>query len=204
MYNFNAYQEHILRHAKPLPLEVDLQHFCLGLNSEIGGELNDPVKGKMIYGKPIDPVNIMEEVGDAQWFASLGCRLIGIDFQGVMDLAQMPLAATNPDKLISYVFRATDAASQISMYIDRRVEDGEPINISAVTAQMIRMFTNLHRVGEILGFTLADAAEANKRKLDLRYPGGVFDAGKGLNRDKVAERLVLGGLGVIDIPTTMA
>lgn len=191
MYDFNQYQQHVLRHAKVLPLNTDLQHFCLGLNSEIGGEINDPIKGHMIYGKPIDPVNIKEETGDAMWFGGLGCKLLGLDFHGVIEQAQRPLAATKPGKLISYAFRATDAAAAISMQIDRHVEDGAPLNKAAIVAEMIRMFTNLHRIGEIYAFTLQDAAEANKRKLDLRYGEAGFNAERGLNRDKVAEAAVL-------------
>ncbi len=56
---------------KPLThKQFELVHAVLGLVTELG-ELADPIKKHVIYGKPLDEVNIEEEAGDMDWYASL-------------------------------------------------------------------------------------------------------------------------------------
>lgn len=43
--------------------EIDMLHATLGLSGE-AGELLDAVKKRVIYGKPLDIDNVVEEVGD--------------------------------------------------------------------------------------------------------------------------------------------
>ena len=47
-----------------------LLHGMIGVVTEIG-EAMDAVKKHLIYGKPLDLVNIMEEAGDKQWYIAL-------------------------------------------------------------------------------------------------------------------------------------
>lgn len=60
--------------------QIDLLHALLGLSGEVG-ELVDPVKKSMFYGKPLDVENIKEEAGDILWYiagplcSALGCTL---------------------------------------------------------------------------------------------------------------------------------
>lgn len=49
------------------PTMVDLLHAALGIATE-GGEILDAVKAHVIYGKPIDAENILEELGDIEFF----------------------------------------------------------------------------------------------------------------------------------------
>lgn len=83
---------------------VDLLHALMGLTSEVG-ELADPIKKAMMYGKPLDVENIKEEAGDLLWYiagplcAALGCTL-------------EELAAANADKLKKrYPEKYTDQAA---------------------------------------------------------------------------------------------
>lgn len=58
---------------------VDLLHGLLGLAGEVG-ELIDPVKKAMFYGKPLDVENIREEIGDLLWYiAGPLCRALQAD-----------------------------------------------------------------------------------------------------------------------------
>lgn len=83
---------------------VDLLHALLGLAGEVG-ELIDPVKKAMFYGKPLDVENITEETGDLLWYiAGPLCRALGAD------LGQ--IAAANVAKLRErYPDNYTDAAA---------------------------------------------------------------------------------------------
>lgn len=49
---------------------VDLLHAVLGLITELG-ELTDPLKKSLFYGKPLDDENIIEEIGDLRWYLQL-------------------------------------------------------------------------------------------------------------------------------------
>lgn len=56
---------------------VDLIHAAFGLAGEVG-ELIDPVKKAMFYGKPLDVENLREEAGDLLWYiAGPLCRALG-------------------------------------------------------------------------------------------------------------------------------
>lgn len=86
---------------------VDLLHAALGLSGEIG-ELCDPIKRAMFYGKPLGPAeiaNIKEEAGDILWYlAGPLCRALGCTLE--------ELATQNKDKLVArYPGKYTDAAA---------------------------------------------------------------------------------------------
>ena len=55
---------------------IRLLHAQLGLHTE-GGELADALKRHLFYGKPLDPVNIAEEIGDVFWYLAVGQQRAG-------------------------------------------------------------------------------------------------------------------------------
>lgn len=55
-----------------------LIHALLGLVSEVG-EIADALKKHLIYGKPLDITNLVEEFGDVEWYQALGLKAIGSD-----------------------------------------------------------------------------------------------------------------------------
>jgi NTP pyrophosphatase (non-canonical NTP hydrolase) len=57
-----------------------LIHAVLGLVSEVG-EIADALKKHLIYGKPLDMVNLVEEFGDVEWYQALGLHAIGSDHE---------------------------------------------------------------------------------------------------------------------------
>ncbi len=71
-------------------VNLDNVHMVLGMVTEVG-ELADVYKKNMAYGKPIDMVNVQEEVGDLMWYISNFCIINNIDIQQVLQ--------TNIDKL---------------------------------------------------------------------------------------------------------
>jgi NTP pyrophosphatase (non-canonical NTP hydrolase) len=88
------------QHAKA----IDLIHAVFGIAGE-AGELCDPVKKAMFYGKPLDEANIREEAGDLLWYiAAPLCRALGCTLE--------ELAAANVAKLRQrYPEIYTDAAA---------------------------------------------------------------------------------------------
>jgi NTP pyrophosphatase (non-canonical NTP hydrolase) len=53
-----------------------LLHAILGFVTETG-ELADVLKKHLIYGKPIDWTNVVEELGDKQWYTALASDVCG-------------------------------------------------------------------------------------------------------------------------------
>jgi NTP pyrophosphatase (non-canonical NTP hydrolase) len=70
----------VLRLAKPLDLKGNFVHAALGVTSE-AGELADAVKSSMVYGKPLDLINMVEECGDLLWFTALALTQLGLTLE---------------------------------------------------------------------------------------------------------------------------
>lgn len=90
MNDFETYQENAMRTAKRMNDDADLMHAALGLAGE-AGEFADCAKRYLVYAKPLDRVNAIEEVGDILWFCALACNTLGVNMADV--------AAKNIDKL---------------------------------------------------------------------------------------------------------
>lgn len=71
------------------PLLDDL-HMVLGMQTE-AAEIADVYKKNIAYGKPLDEVNIKEELGDLMWYVANLCTLNGWDLGEILQ--------TNIDKL---------------------------------------------------------------------------------------------------------
>jgi NTP pyrophosphatase (non-canonical NTP hydrolase) len=101
---FDDYEECAMRTAKTFTdgkffnaEEMDLLHAALGAGSD-AGELVDAVKKHLIYGKPLDVDNVIEEIGDVMWFLSLACRAIGVDLDSCCQHNIVKLAKRYPEK----------------------------------------------------------------------------------------------------------
>lgn len=75
----------------------DLLHAAMGLCTE-SGELMDVLKKHRYYGKPIDWVNVVEEIGDTAWYLALACRAAGTTLEEVCMKNIAKLRARYPEK----------------------------------------------------------------------------------------------------------
>jgi len=73
-----------------------LLHYAMGVCTE-AGELLDVAKRALVYGAPIDWVNVVEEVGDLQWYEARMLDLAGSSFSEAMDRNVAKLHARFPD-----------------------------------------------------------------------------------------------------------
>lgn len=78
--NPQEYSALVTKLAKPLGLKMDLIHGALGVTSE-AGELADAVKASMVYGKPVDQVNVVEEAGDLLFFTEMLLQKFGLTIE---------------------------------------------------------------------------------------------------------------------------
>jgi|ERR1044071_6631229 NTP pyrophosphatase (non-canonical NTP hydrolase) len=62
----------------------DLIHACMGINTE-SGELTDALKKFLFYCKPLDMVNVVEEIGDLLWYIAILCEYTGLSMEEIME-----------------------------------------------------------------------------------------------------------------------
>jgi NTP pyrophosphatase (non-canonical NTP hydrolase) len=64
---------------------IRLLHAAIGLSTE-AGEVLDVLKKHIFYGRVIDEVNLIEEVGDALWYLSVMLDTLSSNFSEAMTL----------------------------------------------------------------------------------------------------------------------
>lgn len=74
-----------------------LRHACDGFTTETG-ELVDVLKRHDYYRKPVDPVNIKEELGDLLWYFAEAVEAFGFDVHEIMTMNIEKLRKRFPDK----------------------------------------------------------------------------------------------------------
>lgn len=57
--------------------EAMLAHAALGICGE-SGELGDAIKKHIVYGKPLDMENVIEEIGDIRFYLEALCNILDI------------------------------------------------------------------------------------------------------------------------------
>ena len=98
----------------------ELMHAAMGMVTE-SGEFIDALKKLTIYGKPLDRTNLIEEIGDVQWYVALACRELGVSFEEVFDRNIEKLKVRFPDKFTS------DAALNRDLDVERVALAGQPV-----------------------------------------------------------------------------
>jgi NTP pyrophosphatase (non-canonical NTP hydrolase) len=85
MNTFKQHQDMVERLVKPGsdiysnldPYRCDLLHAVLGIAGE-AGELVDAVKKHVIYNKPLDQANVIEELGDLEFYMEQLRQRLGV------------------------------------------------------------------------------------------------------------------------------
>lgn len=62
---------------------IRLLHAAIGLCTETG-EIQDQLKKAVFYGKPLDKVNLAEELGDVFWYMAIMSDALGVSFADIM------------------------------------------------------------------------------------------------------------------------
>lgn len=76
-------------------LELNLEHMIIGVAGE-AGELCDPIKRFTIYGKELDRANVVEELGDMEFYMAGLRQLLRISREEVLDANFAKLRARYP------------------------------------------------------------------------------------------------------------
>lgn len=93
------------------PNIVRLLHAGIGMATETG-EFLDALKKYIYYGKPLDRVNLKEEIGDMSWYARIGADALMGNFVGIMLTNIKKLRARFPDKFTEGHARERDLSKE--------------------------------------------------------------------------------------------
>lgn len=159
-----------------LQQQARLVHALLGLQTE-AGELADPVKKHIYYGRPLDLVNLREEIGDCLWYLAIACDALGTTLEAEQARNLAKLRARYP-----HVFTA-EAAQVRDLDRERQVLEGNDLGTLLEQSQRVvsDAFSEVNSLRQQL-----DAARAEVETLRKE-----LDAAKRAASDEITERQVL-------------
>lgn len=159
--------------------EEDYIHMHAGVFTEFG-ELIDAYKRTFAYGKPLDEVNLQEELADIMFYLVGGSTIAGDVLEDV-DLKKLHSA----DNILSGETWGEYCPSQAIMvliFINSLIDEEDVSGPDIIDL--------LYIFAEWANINIAKALENNVNKLKARYPEK-FTNEKALNRDLKTERAAL-------------
>lgn len=92
---------------------VRLLHAMIGLTTE-SGEIQDQMKKHIFYGKAIDKVNLVEELGDLMWYIAIASDVLGVSLEDIM--------AKNNEKLEARYGKVFTESAALNRDLDKERE----------------------------------------------------------------------------------
>lgn len=100
-----------------LPIDTRVLHAIIGIATE-SGELMEVVQDKLEVQKPLDEVNLQEEVGDLNWYEAILIDALGGDWDTIRERNIAKLRARYPTK-----FTSEDAINR-DLEAERKILEG--------------------------------------------------------------------------------
>jgi len=98
MYSFYDYITDSKRTRAELETDQENNfHMLLGMLTELG-EMSDAFKKNLAYKKPLDWVNVQEELGDLMWYVAGFCEINDLDFYAILRNNVKKLKTRYPEK----------------------------------------------------------------------------------------------------------
>ena len=99
--------------------DIDVVHAIIGKATE-AGELLEALKAAVDSGQPLDRTNLMEELGDGQWYDAVLAQALGFTFEEVQKINIDKLRSRYPEKF------TVEKAENRDLTSERKVlEDGK-------------------------------------------------------------------------------
>ena len=177
-------------------LDRNLIHMTTGYVTELG-EVLDPLKKNLAYGKPLDYVNIGEEFADMTWYVVNWASLVGVKFDKANEKFKDIHANISASfkGILNEEVTATETEHIIKLIYNNLMLDPETFEGSShkllnqetflVMLAVIKIFTE-----EIFHLDFYRVLTNNINKLKVRYPEN-FTYESALNRDLETERTEL-------------
>lgn len=202
--SFTEYQQQALRTEKT-PIfygnnhtKSRVAHGIIGILTEVG-ELQDAVKRHVIYGKPLDVVNLMEECGDIGWYTTLLCSALDVDMSQFDDLFFRNTGTVWQSRQAGELLDQVLTMGEHAGVLQKFCHDIEPVGAGLKAGAHADAIRNIlgacAAVLNIGGWVWGHACDRNIAKLSARYPEK-FTQEAALNRNLGAERAALEGRGM--------
>lgn len=162
-------------------LDSRMLHGLMGMCTE-AGEFIDALKRHLYYGKELDTVNLLEEVGDLCWYLAIICDVMDLNFEEEVDKA---MALNDDTECRPLLFVASELNAVCGGNLVTMTTQGQPHVVTP-------LFVLIDELIDELEGSWTEICDKNIAKLKARY-GEKFDAHKALNRDTDAEREILEG-----------
>lgn len=190
---FQQYLIESERTLKSLGKELDLLHCATGLVTE-SAELVDAIKKHVFYGKPLDVVNIKEEIGDILWYIAIPVRIFDLKINTSLSNALYFKNKTinkikSKEGLIDYFLKFNNYVNHASLEVVRISSDE---NAKMYNFDFDDVFEEINLICEIYHLDLAEIMDININKLKTRFPLN-FTNENALNRGLEKERAILEG-----------
>lgn len=88
-----------------------IEHGVIGAVTEVG-ELMDAVKKAKIYGRPLDRVNLVEEIGDVMWYLAILADDLGVSFEDIWEKNINKLRQRYPEKYTDEQSQRRDVSAE--------------------------------------------------------------------------------------------
>jgi NTP pyrophosphatase (non-canonical NTP hydrolase) len=98
--------------------ELRVLHAGMGLVTE-SGEFLDAIKKAVFYGKPLDEVNLKEEIGDLLWYCAIAVDALNGDFESIMQTNIDKLKARYPEKFTE------ERAEERNLELERKILEND-------------------------------------------------------------------------------
>lgn len=181
------YQGLAVRTCPDLPLEHgNERHMNLGVITEIG-EVLDIFKKNLAYGKPIDVVNLGEELADMSWYIVNKCRFNNLPLDDNFDEVKAEVKEMLDTQMFSEQGLSKELRAEALMHPILQAYCGPTNSIFNAPIIQLAMLANIAEWFELDFFQLLTN---NINKLKVRYPEK-FTEEAALNRDLEAERVEL-------------
>jgi NTP pyrophosphatase (non-canonical NTP hydrolase) len=110
----------------------------LGMQTE-AAEIADVYKKALAYKKPIDFVNVKEELGDLMWYIANMCNIHGWNMEDILDTNIAKLEARYPEK-----FTEENALNR-NLEKERDILEQTPMGFRTITSHVDFAITNQSR-----------------------------------------------------------
>lgn len=155
-------KEYTIAAKRTLSLKFDtskvsdvILHGVLGVCTE-AGELADPIKKALFYGREIDRVNLVEEMGDIMWYLAILADELGITLEDVKRINIAKLKERFGDKFTTEAANVRDLKTERALLenkLDFPISPDEEFNddLIGLSRQVIFTLTEIENAEKGVG-----------------------------------------------------
>lgn len=176
--NYSEYQQLAARtHNPELTLEGGRACYSMGLAGE-ASEVAEYLKTVVFYGRPLNVVTLIKELGDVHWYDVMVAKMFDIDGDEIVPVPSEldPKDMAGQTLHLYYAISVASAAGAANDYLKKVLFHGHAFDRDRLIVELGKLRWYLAKAAEIVGISEAQVIQANVDKLRARYPDGFSKA----------------------------